>query len=383
MTTAAVGRPTVAVVDLGAVAHNAAALVARIGDADLCAVVKADGYGHGAVQVADAARRGGATWLAVAMVDEGARLRRAGQDLPVLVLAEPGPDEIRRGLDLDLVPTVCTDRAISTCIEWAEASGRSATIHLKVDTGMRRMGAEPADAVRLASRIASARGLRLGGTWTHLACADDLGSSTTPRQLAVFGGVLDAMRDAGIDPGIVHAANSAAALASPGARFDMVRCGITLYGLVPGPALADLMAGDGVPPELRFRTAMSLSTEVTAVRRVPAGSGVSYGHLGVTDRPATIATLPIGYADGLPRRAGTSGAEVLIGGQRLPLIGVVTMDQCMVDCGDHPVSVGDEAAVFGATGAPTADELAARLGTIGYEIVCGVSGRVPRTHVGA
>jgi alanine racemase len=361
-------------VDLDAVAANAAALVAVADGAALCAVVKADGYGHGSVGVARAALAGGATWLAVALVEEGRVLRDAGIDVPVLVLSEPPPDAMAEAFDAGLTPTLYTLDGVASAAR--AVAGRPGTapwaVHLKIDTGMHRVGAHPADALEVARRIVDSPGLVLGGTFTHLAVADEPGRPETDQQLDRYEQVLADLDAAGIDPGVRHAANSAGALAHPRARFDMVRVGIALYGIAPAPELGD---------EVALRPAMSLLAEVTMVKQLEAGDGVSYGLRHVFDRPATVAIVPLGYADGVPRRWGLHGGEVLIGGVRRPVRGVVTMDQTIVEVTGGPeVRPGDPVVLLGEQAGDriTAQEWADRLDTIPYEVVCGFSVRLPR-----
>jgi len=364
-------------VDLDAIRTNVSALAELVAPSRLCAVVKADGYGHGAVPVALAARAGGAGWFGVALVEEGLQLRRGGITEPVLVLSEQPPSGTAAALDADLTVTVASASGVEAAAAWAQANRRVATVHLKVNTGMNRMGAELADAPGLARAIVSAEGLTLGGTWTHLACADDRDSPVTAAQLAAFEELLASLRAEGIDPGLVHAANSAAAIDVASARFDLVRCGIAIYGIAPSTAMTT------IADDLGLRPALSLHSTVTAVRRVPAGTGISYGHAGHTRTASTIATIAVGYADGLPRRSGLTGGVVLVRGQRRPIIGVVTMDQTMVDCGDLDISVGEPVVLLGAQGDGriTANEMGEQLSTIGYEIVCGLAGRLPRRSV--
>jgi alanine racemase len=362
-------------VDLAAVRHNVGVLRRAAVPAAVWAVVKADGYGHGAVPVSWAALAAGAEGLCVALVEEATVLRRAGIDAPVLVLAEPPPHQLR-----DLVATrsravVYTARAIDGIGEAALAASTTVPVHLKLDTGMHRVGAPPADAVALARRITEHPGLVLDGVMTHLAVADEPADPFTGRQLDAFDAALGALRADGIDPPLVHAANSAGALAHPRARRTLVRAGIAVYGVAPGPGVAHLSR--------ELRPAMALRARVSFVKRVAAGERISYGlrHRFATE--TTVATLPLGYADGVPRRLSSTGGAVLVGGRRRPIVGVVTMDQLMVDCGDDDVVAGDEAVLIGPMGAETvtADEWADRLGTIAYEITCGVSARVPRLHV--
>ena len=370
-------RHAVIEVDLDAIATNAALLHRAAPYADLCAVVKADGYGHGAVPSARAALAGGANWLAVALVEEGVAFREAGLDAPILVLSEPPEDSMADAFDAGLVPTLYTRDGITAAAAAAagSAGGQAWSVHLKVDTGMHRVGAAVEDAVELAGLIDRCDELHLGGVFTHLACADEPGHPLTVLQLSRFETVLQQLRAAGIDTDSVHAANSAGLLLHSRSHGDMVRAGIALYGIDPVPGSG---AGDELVP------ALSLRSEVSFVRSVPAGDGVSYGMRHLFDRPATVAVVPLGYADGVPRNLGLSGGEVLIGGVRLPIRGVVTMDQLVVETTGVSVSPGDEVVLIGAQGdqVVTAQEWAWLTGTIPYEIVCGFGSRLPRRYSG-
>jgi alanine racemase len=360
-------------VDLDAVEENVRALAAFAHPATLCAVVKADGYGHGAVPVARSALAAGADVLAVALVEEGTALRAAGVDAPVLVLSEPPVDAMADAAAAGLTPTLYTPDGIDAAAAAGGAAGWE--VQLKVDTGMHRVGCAPADAVALAERLLGG-GLRLGGTFTHLAVADEPDRPETAEQLARYTSVLGDLAAAGVDPGVRHAANSAGLLYHPEARFDMVRVGIAVYGVAPTPA---------VPSPVPLRPAMSVRTEVSLVKPVPAGHGVSYGLRHVFDRDAVVATVPVGYADGVSRSLGIAGGEVLVGGVRRAVRGVVTMDQLVVEVTDGPsVAVGDEVVLVGpqAGDEVTAEEWAGLLGTIAYEVVCGFGPRLPRRHVG-
>ena len=373
-------RATVAEIDLDALAHNVSLLRDRAAPAELWAVVKADGYGHGASSVARAALGAGAAGLCVALVQEGLELRAAGIDAPILLLSQQPADQLAQVVAADLTSTVDTVAGIEQLGAVARAANAVHPVHLKIDTGMQRVGAQPAVAVDLALRIAGCDSLTLAAAYTHLACADEPGHPATATQLARFDATLADLESAGIAVPRTHAANSAATLAVPAARRDLVRCGIAMYGISPGAGV-DHLAGD-------LRPVMRLASRVSHVKRVEAGSHVSYGWRHRFARATTVATVPAGYADGVPRRLGTlpdrAGAEVLIGGRRRPIVGVVTMDQFMVDVGDLDVAVGDEVVLLGSAGddAVTATEWAERLGTIGYEIVCDVSARVPRRAVG-
>jgi alanine racemase len=370
-------RAARAEVDLAAIAHNVRALSELAAPAELCAVVKADGYAHGAIAVSQVALRAGASWLAVALVEEAAVLRKAGIDAPILLLSEPRPADMVAAARYDLRVGVYTDAGIEGMASAARAAGRVTRVHLKVDTGMNRVGARPADAVRLAKEIADRPELALEAVFTHCAVADEPGNAFTDVQLDRFDAVVDELEEAGLRPPLLHAANSAATLDHPRARYDLVRTGIAVYGIAPAAALAG---------RLDLRPALSLKAEVSMVKRVGAGEAVSYGLRHRFDRDSVVATVPIGYADGVPRRLGLLGAEVLIGGRRRPMAGVVTMDQLMVDCGDDDaVAVGDEVVPLGSQVDETigAEEWAARLDTIAYEVVCGIGPRVPRVYLEA
>jgi len=371
------GRPAWADVDLDAVGHNVALVGRAVAPAAVWSVVKADGYGHGAEPVSRAALAAGAAGLAVALVEEAVALRRAGIDAPLLVLSEGPAHQYGDVVRWNLRPVVYTPAGIDALAAAARTRrGRRVPVHLKIDTGMHRVGARPDDAVTLAERIAGAPGLELEGVMTHLAVADEPDDPYTGQQLDAFDAVLGRLRAVGMDPPLVHAANSAGALAHPRAHYSFVRAGIATYGIAPGPGVRSY--GSELQP------ALTLRARVSFVKRVEAGARISYGLRHQFDHDATVATVPLGYADGVPRRLSSTGGEVLIGGRRRPITGVVTMDQLMVDCGDDGVAAGDEVVLLGAQGDErvTADEWAERLGTIAYEITCGIGARVPRVHVG-
>jgi alanine racemase len=352
-------------VDRSAIRANVEMLCGVAAPAELWAVVKADGYGHGAVPAAQAALAGGATGLCVALVQEGVELRAAGIDSPILVLSEQPPEQMGEALAAGLQLTVYSTDAIDAI------TAPHHPVHLKVDTGMHRVGCRPDQAVSLARHVIDRR-LRLAGVFSHLAVADEPDNPYNERQFEAFDTVLGSMAAAGIEPGLVHLANSAGLLAHPTARRAMVRAGIAVYGLLPGPGIAPHME--------TLRPAMSLHARVRHVQRLTAGERLSYGLRHTFADDATVATVPIGYADGVPRRLSAFGGEVLLGGRRRRIVGAVTMDQMMIDCGDDEVAVGDLATVIGRQGDETitADELAQRVGTIGYEIVCGISKRIAR-----
>jgi alanine racemase len=340
-----------ATIDLGALERNCARL-----PAPLCAVVKADAYGHGIGPAARAAIEGGASWLAVATAAEAAALREHGLGVRILVMGALTPDELR----------ACED-AEADVVAWTDEVADSASrVHVKLDTGMGRLGTKDREqALRLAA------GPSVAGLMTHFATADEVGDDLFPAQLEAFQGFVD---EVGRDDVVAHAANSAAALRDPASHFDMVRCGIAIYGMDPfheDPATRDL------------EPVLSLRSWVSAVRRFESGDSAGYGRRWTADQPTWVATVPIGYGDGW-RRALTNDCDVLIGNRRHPLVGTVSMDNVTVALGpDTDVHVGDEAVLIGSQGEERilAEEVARRLGTINYEITCGLSARVPREHV--
>lgn len=366
-----IARPSWVEVDRGAIAHNVRLLLDRASPAAVCAVVKSDGYGHGAVAVSRAALDAGATWLAVVVPDEGVELRQAGIDAPILVLDEPEAwdDLVAHGL----TPTVYSERGIAALAAEAERQRRTVGVHLKADTGMHRIGVVPADAVHRAKAVLAAPPLRLDAVWTHCPVADEPANPFTEQQADRFDGVLAELRAAGIDAPMVHAANSAAALVHPRLRYDLVRCGIAVYGLDPSPDVRDAAP---------LRPALTWKSRVSNVQAVATGEAVSYGLRRPVAANTVIATVPVGYADGMPRRMSDEGA-VLIGGKRRPIAGTITMDRLMVDCGDDDVAAGAEVVLIGDQGqeAISVQDWADLVGTIVYEITCGINPRVPRVYV--
>jgi alanine racemase len=361
-------------IDLGAIAGNVAALREHMGGSQVMAVVKADGYGHGIVPAGQAAVAGGADWLGVVHVAEALRLRRAGITVPVLCLMAVPDDAhieaVAAGVDLSAgsVPLV---RRIAAA---AASVGRQARLHLKADTGLSRGGATPAEwpAVVEAALAAQADGhVRITGLWSHFACADEPGHPSIAAQLTRFGEAADHAEKAGVTPEVRHIANTAGALTLPETRLDLVRLGGAIYGLSTLPG--------GAPGWLR--PAMTLTTRLAQVKRVPAGTGVSYGLRYVTSGPATLGLVPLGYADGVPRSA-IGQPLVQARGRRWRIAGTVCMDQFVVDFGNEPVAAGDEVVLFGPgdDGEPTAQEWGETLGTISYEIATGIGARVPRAY---
>ena len=358
-------------VNLAAVERNVARLMRRLAPGvRLCAVVKADGYGHGAVPVARAALAGGASGLAVASAGEAAELRAGGIDAPILVMGAISHDELPLALAADAELVAWSEAFVEAV---ARAAGTRARMHVKLDTGMGRLGTRRMEeALAVAERIAGAgRALRLVGAMTHFATADE-DPEFLGVQLAAFEPFVARLR--GQDPGILaHAANSAALLREPASHYDMVRPGIAIYG-------SDPMNRD--PADHGLEPALSLTSYVAAVKAAQPGDSVGYGRRFVAERETMIATLPIGYADGI-RRCLSNNCEVIVGGRRHPLVGTVSMDNITLDLGPATdVRVGDAATIIGREGdeRQTAEELARRAGTISYEILCGITSRVPRSY---
>jgi alanine racemase len=367
-------RPAWVEVDLDAITGNVRRLVTEVAPAQLMAVVKADAYGHGAVPVARAAIAAGARWLGVALVEEAVELREAGISAPLLVLSEPHPAAADLCVDQRIAVTLCTEAGVRVFGMAGRLAGRPVPAHLKVDTGMHRQGCAPADLPELVRLAMAERGLEVEGLWSHFAVADEPAAATTDRQVETFERALAVASEQGLLPRWRHIANSAGATLRADARFDMVRVGIELYGLAPAPALTGEV-------NQRLRPALALRAAVSAVRAIEAGERVSYGHRWAAPRATRIATLPVGYADGV--RRGLSGQiRVLLGERNLAQVGTITMDQLMVDIGDAPIEVGEVATLLGdpARGEPGVGEWARVLGSIDYEVTCGLSPRLPRVH---
>ncbi|WP_214108761.1 alanine racemase [Acrocarpospora catenulata] len=364
--------PAEARVDLDAVRHNVALLAARAPGAEFMAVVKADAYGHGLLPCARACLEAGATRLGTAYLREALALRAAGITAPVLAWiippGEPLEEAIRQGVELSAGSRELVDEIAAA----ARSAGSTVRLHLKIDTGMSRGGATLATWGGLVDRALAvqAEGLvEIVGVWSHFACADIPGHPSIDSQLAAFE---HAIKHPGLSGAVRHIANSAATLTLPQAKYDMVRCGIAVYGLSPVPELGDF----------GLRPAMTLTARLALVKRVPAGSGVSYGHLYHTAGETSLGVVPLGYADGIMRSA-TNRVQVLAGGRRRTIAGRVCMDQFVLDLGDDLLTSGDEVVLFGPgdENEPTCQEWADSLGTITYEIVTGIGSRVPRVHL--
>jgi alanine racemase len=366
-----------AVIDLDAITDNTATLKSHAGGLDVMAVVKADGYGHGMVASARAARAGGAGWLGVALLEEALSLRAAGDRGPILSwLAVPG-ESYQAALDAEVEVSAYSPAQVNEIAAAAAATGRRAAVQLKLDSGLGRGGAHPDDWPALVDAAVAAQGagrIAVTGVWSHFACSDQPDHPSVKAQLTAYETGVRHAFDAGLEPTHLHLANSGGVLAIPGSWFTMVRPGISLYGISP--------VADGAAP-VPLRPAMRLEATLAMVKRVHAGQGVSYGHTYVTDRETRLALVPLGYGDGVPRHA-SGRAPVQVGGRTFTVAGRVCMDQFVLDIGEHPASAGDPVVLFGdgAKGEPTAHDWAVACDTIGYEIVTRVGSRVPRRWVG-
>lgn len=367
-------------IDLAALRANVRVLRARASGARLMAVVKADAYGHGAVPCARAALEAGAAWLGTATPQEALALRAAGLEAPMMCwLWTPGGpwrEAIEAGVDVSVSGMWALDEVTAAAAE----AGRPARIHLKADTGLGRAGCQPADWPELvaAARTAEQAGtVRVTGLWSHFACADEPGHPSITAQLNTFRDMVAYAEKAGVEPEVRHIANSPATLTLPESHFDLVRTGIAMYGISPGPEL-------GTAADFGLRPVMTLAASVALVKHVPAGHGISYGHHYTTAAETTLGLVPLGYADGIPRHASGRG-PVLVGGVRRTIAGRVAMDQFVVDLDGDQVAAGSEAVLFGPgdRGEPSAEDWAEAAETIAYEIVTRIGGRVPRVHRGA
>ncbi|MFP4563793.1 MAG: alanine racemase [Spirochaetia bacterium] len=338
----------------------------------ICMAVKADAYGHGSVEIVRAASREGVDCFGVANIQEGAELRRAGIDDEIIVYGPAVPDEYDRLIDNRLNPFVAGAEGIVALDRAARIKGVRLPVHLKIDTGMGRIGCTPEDAPELAALIAESGNLHLAGTCTHFACSDSAEPAFTEGQIERFESALEAIRARGIDPGIRHAANSGAVIGHPRTRYDMVRPGIMLYGYYPSKEQ---------PRKEKLLAVMELRTRITFIKRVPAGTPLSYGSIYRTSTETLVATVPLGYADGLNRRL-SNRLEVTCKGKTYSLAGRICMDLSMIDLGpDSDAGLYDEVTLFGPPPAASdAETLADLLDTIPYEITCSVGGRIPRYY---
>jgi len=355
-------------IDLSAYAANVRSLKARIGGAGLMCVVKADAYGHGAIEIARTARRAGADWLGVAFVDEAIELRDEGIDGPLLAWLLNEHDDLVAAIENDIDLSVSSLEQLQWVRAAAEEAGMPLRVHIELDTGLSRAGAAPESWSAL---FAAVRGIEVVSIWTHLACADEPGHPSIDAQKAEYERALAMAAEHGVVPRMRHMANSAAALTRSDLHYDLVRVGMASYGVSPMNDNAE---------QFGLQRVMTVKAEVALVREVPAGTGVSYGHRYVTGQPTRLALLPLGYADGLPR-AGANSAEVSIGARRFRAAGSICMDQFVIDVEDLDVVAGDTAIVFGQDG-PSAEEWATACGTIGYEMTTRMGSRLARRFVG-
>ncbi|RJQ53601.1 MAG: alanine racemase [Actinobacteria bacterium] len=366
-------RPVWAEVDVSAIAHNIQVLrELLLPQTQLMAVVKANGYGHGAKSVAKIAVTGGAQRLGVALIEEALELRDAGLSVPIHIFQEPPAQAAHEIVEAGLIPTL-TQLELAGALS-AEAARRRRTVkaHVKVDSGMSRLGLLPADVPGFLRACHDLPGLKIEGVYTHFATAECPEARATLAQKRVFEELVRDLEAAGMKPPLVHAANSAATILMPQTHYDIVRCGIAVYGLHPSGSTKE---------RIDLKPALSLKALISAVREIEEGAGVSYGHTFRTSAPTRIATVPLGYADGYSRRLSNRGSA-LIDGRRLPIAGTICMDQLMVDVGESKVDVGDEVTLIGRSGGESisADDLAHLLDTINYEVVCAIGGRVPRLY---
>ena len=375
-------RSAWAEISASALTHNVASIKTVIGDTVLCAVVKANGYGHGGPLVAKTLLGGGADLLGVAIVDEGIELRESGVTVPILVQAEAEASALADALANSLILTIGSMGGAQEAVRAAERLGGVHRVHVKVDTGMHRVGVDPANVDEVVDVLTASSNIDLEGLFTHFSVADgpsDGDRAFTRGQIELFNQVAARLRERAVAPRVLHLANSAGAMAYPESRQSMVRCGLALYGLYTQPWLASALEEKDVTLE----TVMTVRAKVSAVHQLEAGECPSYGRLRALQRCSNVATVPFGYSDGYPRRLFEAGAEVLINGVRYPLAGAVTMDQLVIDCGGDEVKVGDEVVLLGSQGSEeiSAEELALLAGTITHEIICGIGARVPRVLV--
>jgi alanine racemase len=367
-------RATRAEIDLDAVQHNLRQVRSRVGSGvKIMSVVKANAYGHGIIEVSSALREAGTNYLGVGILEEGILLREHAVEVPILVFAPPFPEQVEIALDYDLGTTVCSSVTAETLNALSSNRGRRAVVHVKVDTGMGRLGVDYREAVEFTKHVASLVNLDVQGIYTQFATADEKDSGFARTQLDRFQGVVSTLSNCGVDVPLKHCANSGAILNLKDSYYDMVRPGIMLYGYYPSQETSNI---------LPLTRVLAWRSRIGFVKRVGAGTPISYGRRYVTDLPTTIASVPIGYADGLNRRLTNTG-EVIIRGRRYPLVGSICMDQVMVDLGTSTdAKVGDDVTFIGVDGGEeiSAWDVADRLGTIPYEVCCAISDRVPRVY---
>jgi len=355
-------------IDLDAIKNNVRYILDR-SKVQVMAIVKANAYGHGAVPVAQAALEAGATWCGVARVGEALELRQAGLDCPILILGYTPEARYKEMIEHRVSMTVWNTKQAETISTAASQTGQGAKLHLKVDTGMSRLGVDPDNAIDLLETVSHLPGLQAEGLFTHFARADEVDPTPTISQEKLFRALMERLNAKGIEIPLIHAANSAASLTRSSAYFNCVRLGIAMYGLHPSPECP-------LPPD--FRSALTWKSVLSQVKRLPPGRGISYGHEYITTKEEHIGTIPVGYADGFRR---VPGNQVLLGERKVPVVGRVTMDQVMVQLDAVPdAKEGDEVVLLGTQGenSITTEEIAERWGTINYEVTSGIAHRVPR-----
>ncbi len=368
-------RPVWVEIDLNAIRHNLAEIRRLVGPTvEIMAVVKAEAYGHGAVKIAKTALQSGANWLGVALPEEGIALREAGITAPILVFSPLQTDQAEAMVRYDLTPTVCMLEPAVALSRAAVAAGKKAPFHVKVDTGMNRIGIPASEGIVFIKKMQHLPGILFEGIFSHLSTADERDKEYAKYQIKIFNKIIVDLKTQGLLPPKAHLANSAGIIDLPLTYYNLVRPGIILYGMYPSPEVEI--------DKIQLQPAFSLKTKVVFIKRVAQGTAVSYGRRYIAPAESTIVTIPIGYADGWSRRL-SGKAEVLISGKRFPIVGTICMDLCMVDVGDEPVEIGQEVVLVGSQGAEriTAEEIGAHLGTINYEVTCMISDRVPRRYL--
>lgn len=364
-------RPTHAVIDLAAIAHNMAQIRTRVGSRKIMAIVKANAYGHGICEVTQKAVRSGADYIGVGFLEEALFLRQEDIEAPILVMGGILGYQVKKFVQNDLEITVSSLELAHHIND--EIKNQKARVHLKIDTGMERIGVTYKQAVEFVRRVAMLPNIEIVGLYSHFATADEENLSFAHTQFERYCEIIDALKKLGIEIPIKHIANSGAVMNLDSTYVDMVRPGISLYGMYPSRF---------VRRDIQLQPALSLKSKVVFIKRVPAGTGISYGHKYITPQDCNIVTVPIGYGDGYTRLL-TNKADVLIRGKRYPVVGAVCMDQLMVNIGDDRVEIGDEVILIGRSGNEeiTAMELAEKIGSIPYEITCMINARVPRIHI--
>ena len=368
-------RPVWVEVDLDAIRHNLSEIRRLVGPmVEIMAVVKAEAYGHGGVKVAKTALQAGASRLGVALPEEGIALREAGITAPILVFGPLQTDQADTIVRYDLTPTICMLEPAVALSRAATTAGKKIPFHVKIDSGMNRIGIPANEGVVFIKKMLPLPGLVFEGIFSHLATADEQDKEYAKYQIKIFNKVIADLKAEGLLPSKAHLANSAGIIDLPLSHYNLVRPGIILYGMYPSTQVqAD---------KIQLQPAFALKTKVVYIKRVPQGSAVSYGRKYVTPKEATILTIPIGYADGWSRKL-SGKAQALISGKRFPIVGTICMDLCMVDVGDEPVEIGQEVVLIGSQGSEriTVEEISAYLGTINYEVTCMISDRVPRRYL--